>query len=293
MQGYWIGMDAGGSGTTIEILDAQYSRLKKIDQQPLQASLQSPDETASACVEILLPILRSQKMQPRGIGIAMAGAGSKSLQQHIQDNIQQEFLTVPVLVTSDAPAAHVGAYDGGYGLLIIAGTGSLLLHRSEEGWHKAGGYGPEIGDDASGRKIGLRGLKIASEAFDGGPSTMLTTFLESEFSINRQQDLIDWVYHKKNSPAAVAPGVIRSAQQGDQQCVSILREEIHLLIQKITWLLDGKSSDLTYTLHGGLFNNEFFEHQFVEILHKTYPDASRINPQYSASAGVVQMLRDQ
>jgi len=67
-----------------------------------------------------------------------------------------------VSVLSDAEAAHLGALAGRPGLLVLAGTGSIVLGRGARGrWVRAGGLGPLFGDDGSAFAIGRDWLAAA------------------------------------------------------------------------------------------------------------------------------------
>ena len=60
-----------------------------------------------------------------------------------------------VTVLSDAEAAHLGALGGRPGLLVLAGTGSIVLGRGARGrWVRVGGLGPLFGDGGSAFALG-------------------------------------------------------------------------------------------------------------------------------------------
>jgi N-acetylglucosamine kinase-like BadF-type ATPase len=67
-----------------------------------------------------------------------------------------------VTVLSDAEAAHLGALAGRPGLLVLAGTGSIVLGRNASGrWVRAGGLGPLFGDGGSAFALGRDWLAAA------------------------------------------------------------------------------------------------------------------------------------
>jgi N-acetylglucosamine kinase-like BadF-type ATPase len=67
-----------------------------------------------------------------------------------------------VTVLSDAEAAHLGALAGRPGLLVLAGTGSIVLARGATGrWVRAGGLGPLFGDGGSAFALGRDWLAAA------------------------------------------------------------------------------------------------------------------------------------
>src|SRR5262245_45624793 len=66
-----------------------------------------------------------------------------------------------VEVISDVEAALLGALDGRPGLLVLAGTGSIVLGRDDEGRvARAGGLGPLIGDEGSAFWLGREWLRL-------------------------------------------------------------------------------------------------------------------------------------
>jgi len=65
-----------------------------------------------------------------------------------------------VRVIPDAQAAWEGALGGGVGVLVLSGTGSIVVGRSGRGrWARAGGRGPLLGDEGSGFWIGREWLR--------------------------------------------------------------------------------------------------------------------------------------
>jgi glucosamine kinase len=60
-----------------------------------------------------------------------------------------------ILLCGDVEIALDAAFRGGTGILVIAGTGSNVVGRAEDGrMHRAGGWGPAVGDKGSGHWIG-------------------------------------------------------------------------------------------------------------------------------------------
>lgn len=73
-------------------------------------------------------------------------------------------LAARVQVIADVEAAHLGALGGQPGLLILAGTGSIVLGRAPGGrWVREGGWGPLLGDDGSGFWIGRAWLRARGD----------------------------------------------------------------------------------------------------------------------------------
>lgn len=77
-----------------------------------------------------------------------------------------------VLLTPDWVTAHLGAFAGGPGVVISAGTGAVALAVGPDGAAKrVDGAGYLVGDAGSGFWIGRRGLEVALRTIDGRASS--------------------------------------------------------------------------------------------------------------------------
>ena len=121
-----------------------------------------------------------------------------------------------VEVLSDAQIAHLGALGIGAGLLILAGTGSIVIGRDGDGrWARAGGFGPLLGDEGSGFWLGRAWLRATTQGEDFMPARRL---IQSPDPVRRI--------------AALAPSVIARARRGDRRARSIIEEgQRHLAAQ--------------------------------------------------------------
>jgi N-acetylglucosamine kinase-like BadF-type ATPase len=119
-------------------------------------------------------------------------------------------------VLSDAQVAHLGALGVGAGLLILAGTGSIVIGRDEAGrWTRAGGFGPLLGDEGSGFWIGREWLRVTTQGEDFVPARHL---IQSRDPVRRI--------------AALAPAVIARARRGDRRARQVVADgQAHLAAQ--------------------------------------------------------------
>ncbi len=69
----------------------------------------------------------------------------------------------------DTVAAHAGAFDGGPGIVVIAGTGSVAYGVATDGTRlRVGGWGYLFGDEGSAFWLGRRAIRDAMRAEDAG-----------------------------------------------------------------------------------------------------------------------------
>ena len=117
-----------------------------------------------------------------------------------------------VHVLSDAQAALLGALHDGPGLLVLAGTGSIVVGRDGRGrWARAGGLGPLLGDEGSAFWIGRAWLRATTSGEDFGPVRRLLARPDAVARI-----------------AALAPGVLRRARRDARARAIVAEAQTHL-----------------------------------------------------------------
>jgi N-acetylglucosamine kinase-like BadF-type ATPase len=110
-----------------------------------------------------------------------------------------------VLVIADVEAAWHAAHEGGAGVLVLAGTGSIVLGRSARGrWVRAGGLGPLLGDEGSAFSIGRAWLRARATA-------------SAQRRLATRPDAVAAI-------AALAPHVVARARRGDRLARRVVRE---------------------------------------------------------------------
>jgi glucosamine kinase len=138
-----------------------------------------------------------------------------------------------VAIASDVVTAHIGAFAGSPGTILIAGTGAVAGHVTDDGtWVRSDGWGPWLGDDGSGRWIGQKGLIAALRGADGrGPGTAL-----EEDARAIAPDLLSMPQLLTGGPdvarslASFAPTVLRRARQGDFRANQIVAGAVDHLV---------------------------------------------------------------
>jgi N-acetylglucosamine kinase-like BadF-type ATPase len=99
-------------------------------------------------------------------------------------------------VVSDCQTACFGATLGRPGVVIIAGTGSIVVAQSEAGRHeRVGGWGHILGDAGSAYWMAVEGVKaaIAAEA-RLGPKTDLGRWVRQWFKVKKLTEIVPIIY---------------------------------------------------------------------------------------------------
>jgi N-acetylglucosamine kinase-like BadF-type ATPase len=177
-----------------------------------------------------------------------------------------------LLICGDEEIALDAAFAGGPGILLVAGTGSNAIGRTDAGeTFGAGGWGPVLGDEGSGTWIGLEALRAALRAQDRIPlgdqlndqlgdsnreqsemkcvraSTSLLREIERHWRLNSLGELVAYANQRgdcdRPAPefASLAPIVARCAAQGDALAAKVLTRAGEELAELVA-LVFGKMS---------------------------------------------------
>jgi N-acetylglucosamine kinase-like BadF-type ATPase len=146
-----VGVDAGG--TWLRVLATDGRGRRRLVRAPA-----SPDLRAA-----LGAVWRRWRLGRTGVAhLVVATRGIWTAAERRAAAASLRGLARRVTVISDAEAAHHGALGGRPGLLVLAGTGSIVLGRGARGrWVRAGGLGPLFGDGGSAFALGRDWLAAA------------------------------------------------------------------------------------------------------------------------------------
>jgi len=138
-------------------------------------------------------------------------------------------------VDSDARIALEGAFSGKSGIIVIAGTGSIVFGKSKRGSIlRSGGWGRTIGDEGSGYALGRELFRAVAAELDGrGRATALRRLLARHYSLRTQPDIIRAIYKEDLDIASVAPLVTKAAAGGDVVAKQIVRNAAMDLVEVI------------------------------------------------------------
>ena len=139
-----VGVDAGGTWLSVLAVDGRGRR--RVMRRPASHDL-------PAALRAIWRRWRLGRARVSHLVVATRGVWTASERRAAVACLRS--LARRVTVLSDAEAAHLGALGGGPGLLVLAGTGAIVLGRGARGgWVRAGGLGPLFGDDGSAFALG-------------------------------------------------------------------------------------------------------------------------------------------
>lgn len=159
--------------------------------------------------------------------LGLAGAGRSCDRAVVREWAARTRLAASVDVVEDAALLPAAGTPDGWGVAVVAGTGSMAFARGPDGkTARSGGWGPLMGDEGSGYAIAAAGLRAVARAADGrGPATALTDSFLAAHGLTRPEELVGVVYRSRDraAVAALAQTVLEVAAAGDPVAEGIVR----------------------------------------------------------------------
>lgn len=172
--------------------------------------------------------------------VAARGTWTRSERRRLQQRLRP--LAARVSVMSDVEGAFHGALGDGPGVLVLAGTGSIVIGRDAGGrWARAGGLGPLIGDEGSAFWLGREWLRrtpraaLAARRLARGPGAVPRI-------------------------AALAPGVLARARRREPAATLVVREGQRCLAGQVATVARrlGLPAPFTVSWAGAVLNDAWF-----------------------------------
>jgi len=227
-----LGVDGGGTKTIGILSDRSGKVLARGRGEASNQNVTGTDTAALNLAGLIVNLAQTAGRPVSEIGSAvlgLAGAGSTRDRQGLAQAIQVRLRAlghppVDLSIVSDGRIALEGAFNGGPGVVAVAGTGSVVMGKSPDGSTiSIGGWGRVVGDEGSGYAIGLEALKAVSREIDGrGAAGGLRASLSSRFGLETRERIIAAVYREKFDVPSIAPAVLDAAEGGDPVALGIL-----------------------------------------------------------------------
>jgi N-acetylglucosamine kinase len=301
---YLIGLDGGGTKTKCVLTDFNFNPLYECRGGPsnfLLIGTQIVSETILSLILESIAYLEITAEDVASIMIGTTGAGRQSDAQKLKQDFLQYaeskgYFFKSFNVDSDARIALEGAFSGGAGSLLIAGTGSVIFGKDKQNKiHRVGGFGRLIGDEGSGNTLGRRGLNQVAKEFDGrGDKTLLTEFLIRDFGISDSSQLITEVYRNNFDTASFAPKVIEAAQNGDKVANRILEEESNELLLHVKGIFNmiGEETLKLCLIGGTIVTENFYSAMFKKKIELHLPNVKIVSAENSPEIGAAFMAKN-
>jgi N-acetylglucosamine kinase-like BadF-type ATPase len=306
---YVLGIDGGGSKTVCVLMDDSCQLLGRGEAGPsnyqsigIEATLQSIKSAIYNAVKAAI-ITNTVKIDAICLGLAGVGRAAdievvKALVKELQNN---KFLHIiwalqpaNIVICNDALIALVGGIGQPVGIVVAAGTGSIVLGRNHQGDIKrVGGWGYILGDEGSAYKIAIAGMNTALKSYDGREmSTSLVEGFKQHLDLKNIEDLIEVIYRREwgvKQIAALAPIVDFAAASGDIVANIIIDDAVKELVKATSTVIDAifsADSVLEVVTTGSVWRGRCKIHdRFAASIVKKFPNINVIFPRYEPAYG--------
>lgn len=286
-----VGIDLGGSGSRLAISGVEPGA-------PERHFSFGPSRIGSGPIsEGVIGALRQLRADEGIVALCIGTTGMPGLlrdSQRLAALLFKQLTLDTVIVAGDCVTTHVGALGGEPGVVVAAGTGTIVLGTDfRHVWQRVDGWGHLIGDEGSGAWIGRRGLSSALAAYDGrGGSPRLLELMQARYGEIPQ--LLHALY-RQGQPARelarFAPDVEDAARAGDPVALQIWRDAGAAMAASVAAAAKGLPPNVSWG--GGLFRaGELVMEPFVAHLGRVLPDARIAEPRGDSLAGALKLARD-
>ena len=233
---YFVGIDSGGTKTECWLGDERRvlgrarvgsAKLTRVGREVAVERLRQVLEEASRQAGVPLRRVARTCVGMAGFSIAEA--------RELTAATVAGMVTGEVEVCGDDEIALDAAFPGAAGILVIGGTGAVVLGRCSDGRRiSAGGWGPVVGDEGSGYWIGREAVRKAFRSYDDGTETELLEAIRRAWGVQDMGEVIG-VANSRPGPdfAELVPAIVACADAGDEVAARLLTKAGNELAKQV------------------------------------------------------------
>ncbi len=295
---YFLGIDGGGSQTTF-VLGDEKSVLASVQAGGSNMVRVGESQTRSVLQQGVRQVCQQGGIKPAhvvGLCAGIAGAARDEIRQKIA-RLLAKWIQGKIEVVGDVVVAHEAALDGGPGVVVISGTGSIAYGRHESGrTARAGGWGYAISDEGSGYWIGVQAVAAVTHALDAGGYTELSDRIPKLWHVDSYDELIA-AANASPAPdfAALLPEVLAAADAGDSYARHLVIRagaELAGLAEVVFRRLWQPGDVVSFGLAGSVFQHvAAVRDSFRREIHRTVPQAPVFLGGKTGGEGALAMAR--
>ena len=230
-----LGVDGGGTSTVAWLAEAGGRVLGAGRGGPSNAKAVGPEASRAALGHAIALAFADAGIAPGPVAAAclgLAGFDRPDDRRLLTGWAEKARWADRLVLVNDGDLVLAAGTAEGWGLAVIAGTGSIAVGRRPGGpTLRAGGWGHLIGDEGSGYAVALDALRLVAHRADGRrvcpvPDDPLTVLLCSALGVARPAEIVTALYapgFDRARIAALAPAVLAAAPD-DAELVAVVLE---------------------------------------------------------------------
>lgn len=220
-----VGLEGGGTKTACLIADDDLRILGHGLGGPTNRYFVSAAVAARSVLDAFRAAVGRCSPRPKKIDVlCMAFADPQ-----VQGRLRRVIPVDRVITSSEDEVARTANLPGGFGVVVIAGTGSMARAVNRKGQAaSAGGWGPILGDEGSAVDIAMKAILAAIRSTDGREQpTRLPAAVIDYFGLDDLGGLIPLFYQRgvpRHRIGGLFRQVLRLAREGDPVARRIIRD---------------------------------------------------------------------
>ncbi len=269
---YFLGIDGGGTKTTCLVTDENLNEIYRTAGSSINFYSEGLENARANMKSMLLDILKNTGVSRfDGVCVGSSALFGRADEKTKADFCDGVFDCSNIIMDSDLFIA-LKATEKENSAVIIAGTGSMAAGKNARGEIiTRGGYGYILGDEGSGYRIALDGIREAVRSLDKtGEETLLGEMLLDFADVTAKEELVDKFYSPekdRKALAAFAQKVSLAAEKGDKKAAEILCNQAEELFLTAKALLSEMPEKPYVFLYGGVFqHSEIFRNHFARLM---------------------------
>ncbi|CAN5902046.1 BadF/BadG/BcrA/BcrD ATPase family protein [soil metagenome] len=228
-----LGIDGGGTSTVAALADESGAVIGRGRAGPSNAKAIGPERAREALGDAIASAFADARLDPSPVDVACLGLAGfdrpedRALLGHWADSVRWARQLIPA---NDAELVLAAGTPEGWGIALIAGTGSIAFGRTPDGRiARAGGWGPLFGDEGSAYEVAIAGLRAVARRADGrsptaGEPDPFSERICKAVGVDAPRHLVSALYSPqwdRARLAALAPEVILAAEEDDDLSAEI------------------------------------------------------------------------
>ncbi len=266
---YFLGIDGGGTKTTCLVCDENLNEIFRTVGSSINFYSEGLEKARKNMSEMLVYIENNTGISRfDGVCIGSSALFGRADEKTKSDFCDGIFDCGNIIMDSDLFIA-LKATGRKNTAVVIAGTGSMAAGFNEKGEIiTKGGYGYILGDEGSGYRIALDGIREGVRSLDKtGGYTLLGDMLLDFTGAKNKEELVDKFYSPekdRKTLAGFSVQVSKAAEKGDETALGILGYQSELLLETVGALLKEMPPKPHVALYGGVFQHcEIFRDYFM------------------------------
>lgn len=288
MRSYIIGVDGGGTKTLGALFDLDGNLLKQAI-----SGFGNFNVDSNLTIKHLKDVLRelTEDMDMSEIAMIQIGIAGYSNFEEKEDLIADlnQIYPVEISIVTDAEIAlySVKKDSDKNVIMILGGTGSVVMVENKGKIAFIGGFGHLLGDEGSGYHLVITALKNIIDQYEKAESiSPLTNSILKEIKAEKYSEIKNFVYNNQKSEVAkLSQFIAKHALSGNEEAIHLFIQEGEMLAEQAIRAyntLDSNEVVLIGMKGGFLLNAPFVKETLIKVLNqndmKYIMDDSRLDP---------------